>query len=148
MILLVEDNDEDFVAFERALEHAEGHRLLRRCKSGDEALAYLAHCDKPGVRNGAPYPALIVLDLNLPGSDGREVLSRVKQDPRLRAIPVVIVTTSSNPRDVQTCYDRGANSYMVKSIDFGRFQRDVKFMIDYWFEASLIPATVDEYNEP
>lgn len=147
MILLVEDNDEDHVAFERALADAEVQRPLHRCKNGDEALAYLARCDQPGARHSPALPALIVLDLNLPGSDGREVLGRLKQDPRLRAIPVVIVTTSSNPRDVYACYDRGANSYMVKSIDFVRFQRDVIFMIDYWFRASLLPATVEKYNQ-
>ncbi len=147
MILLVEDNDEDYLAFERALANADVQRPVHRCHSGDEALAFLARCD---AARGGPtrLPALILLDLNMPGSDGREVLRRLKNDPRFRAIPIVIVTTSSNPRDVFSCYDDGANGYMVKSIDFTRFAHDVRRLIEYWFQVSLMPATVDEYNEP
>lgn len=147
MILLVEDNDEDHVAFERALAHADAQRPVHRCHSGDEALAFLERCDAAG---GGPtrLPAIIVLDLNMPGSDGREVLRRLKRDPRFRAIPIVIVTTSSNPRDVIACYNDGANSYIVKSIDFARFGRDMRLLIEYWFEASLVPATAAVYNEP
>lgn len=147
MILLVEDNDEDYVAFERALAGANCRERVHRCHNGDEALAFLAKCD---TSNGGArrLPALILLDLNMPGSDGREVLRRLKQDSRFRAIPVVIVTTSSNPRDVFACYDDCANSYMVKSIDFARFSAAVRLLIEYWFTAALLPATVDEYNEP
>lgn len=147
MILLVEDNDEDHVAFERALAGTDSRRPLHRCTNGDAALAYL---EERHAASGGPtrLPALILLDLNMPGSDGRDVLQRLKCDARFRAIPVVVVTTSSNPRDVLACYDSGANSYMVKSIDFERFSRDVRRLIEYWFQAALLPATVDEYNEP
>lgn len=147
MILLVEDNDEDHVAFQRALAHTDAQRSVHRCHNGDDALAFLERCHATA---GGPtrLPALIVLDLNMPGSDGRDVLRRLKQDPRFRAIPVVIVTTSSNPRDVNACYDDGANSYIVKSIDFGKFEHDMRLLMEYWFEASLLPATVDAYNEP
>lgn len=147
MILLVEDNDEDHMAFERALASSDAQRPVHRCHSGDEALAFLERCHAAA---GGPtrLPALIVLDLNMPGSDGREILRRLKRDARFRAIPIVIVTTSSNPRDVNACYDDGANSYVVKSIDFAKFEHDIRLLVEYWFEASLLPATVDAYNEP
>ena len=146
MILLVEDNDEDHVAFERALAHTNASHPLHRCPSGDDALAFLERCH---AANGGPtrLPAVIVLDLNMPGSDGREVLRRLKRDTRFRSIPVIILTTSSNPRDVNACYDDGANSYIVKSIDFTKFESDMRLLIEYWFEASLLPATVDARNE-
>lgn len=144
MILLVEDNDEDHVTFERVLAQTGVQRPVHRCTSGDEALQFLAQCEA----HATALPALIVLDLNMPGSDGREVLRQLKNDPQFRAIPVVIVTTSSNPRDVHACYEDGANSYIVKSIDLGRFRRDMRLLVEYWFQASLLPATVDEYNEP
>ena len=147
MILLVEDNDEDYVTFERVLAQTGVPRPVHRCTGGDEALQFLAQCDAAG-NHATALPAIIVLDLNMPGSDGREVLRRLKSDPRFRAIPVVIVTTSSNPRDVQACYEDGANSYIVKSIDLARFRRDMRLLVEYWFQASLLPATVDEYNEP
>lgn len=147
MILLVEDNDEDHVAFERALAHTNASQPLHRCASGDDALAFL---ERRHAASGGPtrLPAVIVLDLNMPGSDGREVLRRLKRDTRFRSIPVIILTTSSNPRDVNACYEDGANSYIVKSIDFTKFEHDMRLLIEYWFEASLLPATIDAHNEP
>lgn len=148
VILLIEDNDEDYVAFTRAVTDSKIPGAVYRCQNGDQALAYLERCAQSALHNPAALPAIILLDLNMPGSDGRDVLRHLKQDQRFRAIPVVVVTTSSNPRDVYTCYDQGANSYMVKSIDFVRFQRDVNSMIAYWFDTALLPATVDARNEP
>ena len=146
MLLLVEDNDEDYVAFVRALQGAGVSHPVDRCKTGDEALRYLRA--RVGANPPASLPALILLDLNLPGTDGRAVLGEIKRDESLKAIPIVVITTSSNTRDVEACYRDGANSYMVKSIQFDRFQRDVRLMADYWLKASLLPATADEDSEP
>ena len=148
VILLVEDNDEDYVAFTRAVADSGVTHAVHRCQNGDEALAYLERCEQLREQKPTALPAIILLDLNLPGSDGREVLHQLKQDERFRAIPVVIVTTSSNPRDVSSCYSKGANSYMVKAIDFVQFQRDVNSTIAYWFETALLPATVEARIEP
>ena len=148
VILLVEDNDEDYVAFTRAVADSGVAHAVHRCQNGDQALAYLEQCAQARDHKLTALPAIILLDLNLPGSDGREVLQRLKQDERFRTIPVVIVTTSSNPRDVCSCYSKGANSYMVKAIDFIKFQHDVNSMISYWFETALLPATVEARNEP
>lgn len=142
VLLVVEDNDEDFDAFVRALRDAQRHHPIRRFTSGDEALAHLDRASSAGARDGA-LPALILLDLNLPGTDGREVLARIKRDPRLRRIPVIVNTHSAHPSDIQACYDNGANSYMVKSMEFERFQRDIRLMAAYWLEAAIVPATMD-----
>ncbi len=143
MLLLVEDNDEDFTASVRALKEAGVSRKIHRCTKGDEALDYLFRRGEFADPESSPPPDLILLDLNLPGTDGREVLAQIKRDSKLKKTPVVVVTTSSNPRDVEACYENGANSYMVKSIEFKQFQRDIKLLAAYWFQASLLPATAD-----
>jgi CheY-like chemotaxis protein len=79
------------------------------------------------------------LDLNLPGLDGREILSQIKQDETLKAIPIVIFTTSSNPKDVKTCYQRGSNGYIMKPIDARKLKHTLERFIEYWFELSALP---------
>lgn len=139
-LLVIEDNDEDFDALVRALREARRSHPIRRFMSGDEALA---HLERAADGAGDALPALILLDLNLPGTDGREVLARIKRHPRLRRIPVIVHTHSAQPGDVGSCYDQGANSYMVKSMGFDRFQRDVRLMAEYWLDAAVIPATLE-----
>lgn len=90
-------------------------------------------------RQSAPYPGLIVLDLNLPGTDGREVLRRIKQDDNLKMIPVVVFTTSNNPKDIEVCYRYGVNSYIVKPINFTQLKRDIQMLVEYWFEVTTLP---------
>ncbi|BAU49080.1 chemotaxis protein CheY [Sulfurifustis variabilis] len=141
-LVVIEDNDEDFDAFVRALRDARRRHRIRRFTSGDEALAHLGRTS-PGGAGDAALPALILLDLNLPGTDGREVLARIKRDPRLRRIPVIVNTHSSHPSDVEACYDNGANSYMVKSMEFERYQRDIRLMAEYWLEAAIVPANME-----
>lgn len=141
-LFVIEDNDEDFDAFVRALRDAQRQHPIRRFTSGDEALEHLLRTPSTGARD-ATLPALILLDLNLPGTDGREVLAQIKRDPRLKRIPVIINTHSAHPSDIQACYDSGANSYMVKSMEFERFQRDIRLMAAYWLEAAIVPATMD-----
>lgn len=140
VLLVIEDNDEDFDAFVRALRDARRSCRIRRCQSGDEALGQLERAASDGGRVEA-LPALILLDLNLPGTDGREVLARIKRHPRLRRIPVVVSTHSAHPADVEACYESGANSYMVKSMEFERFQRDIRLMADYWLNSVILPTT-------
>jgi CheY-like chemotaxis protein len=84
---------------------------------------------------------LIVLDLNLPGTDGREVLAELKQDKNLKTIPVVIFTTSSNPKDVEGCYQYGVNGYLIKPMDTQRLRQLVQIFLDYWFEAVTLPMS-------
>jgi CheY-like chemotaxis protein len=134
-VLIVEDSDEDYVALVRALQQLNFARPLRRCRDGDECLNYLRDSDRRS------RPALILLDLNLPGTDGREVLEQVKGDPALRSIPVTIVTTSSAQADVDACYGGGANSYVAKRGDFGEYRLALQRLMDYWFVAASLPTT-------
>lgn len=134
-ILVVEDSDEDFETLTRLMKRACIINPIFRCCDGEEALDFLNQEGAYGQAKKAPRPSLVLLDLNLPGTDGREVLQHVKQNASLSAIPVVILTTSSNPKDLEFCYANGANSYLLKPMSLKKFQRSIQILIDYWFEA-------------
>ena len=138
-ILLVEDNDEDYEATKRAFSKAGLRNNLIRCEDGDEALDYLYRRGKYSDPKTSPRPGIILLDLNLPGTDGREVLHKVKSDKRLRIIPIVVLTTSSDEQDIQFCYDIGANSYMHKPVGLTGFFEAIQRLKDYWFEVVILP---------
>ena len=142
-ILLVEDSQEDYVAFARCIDRTGLKHTLHRSRDGDEALDFLFRRGRHADPLTSPRPSLILLDLNLPGTDGREVLARVKQDERLRSIPVIVLTTSTNPRDVSECYQQGANGYQVKSVDYERFRQDVQHTVNYWFGTAVLPDPAD-----
>jgi CheY-like chemotaxis protein len=139
-ILLVEDSDEDYTAFRRALRDVAVPVALYRCTRVEEALDYLRGQGCFTTPEQAPRPALILLDLNLPGTDGRELLATLKGDTQLRSIPVVIVTTARNPRDVEWCYAHGANGYQVKSMDYVIFRDELRRSVEHWLAASIRPA--------
>ena len=138
-ILLVEDSPEDFEATVRALRKAGLANPIFRCEDGDEALDYLHLRGRYADPAKAPRPGIILLDLNLPGTDGREVLDAVKADDDLRSIPVVVLTTSTDERDIDRCYQAGANSYVKKPVDIGGFTTAVQRLRDYWFEVVILP---------
>lgn len=138
-LLLVEDSDEDFAAIVRILSQSCINIPLYRCTDGDQALDFLYRTGEYTDPKTAPRPALILLDLNLPGTDGREVIQEIKQDDSLKIIPVVVFTTSANPKDIETCYRNGANGYIVKPIDLDKLRKTVRLLIDYWFEAVILP---------
>ncbi|MGB3787107.1 MAG: response regulator [Phormidesmis sp.] len=138
-LLVVEDSDEDFEALRRVLnKHCEMEIPLQRCYDGDEAVDFLYRDDIDTVI--FRLPGLILLDLNLPGSDGRDVLRQIKQDEKLKVIPVVIFTTSSNPKDIETCYRYGANSYLIKPMDVQQLKYSLCLLLNYWFNAIRLPA--------
>jgi len=141
-ILVVEDSDEDYEAFVRALRKLPGAYVVERCYDGDDCLDYLEHTGAYAQTKPA-RPRLILLDLNLPGTDGREVLDRLDQDPALRTIPVTVLTTSTNPMDVQFCYRKGANSYTTKSQDWRRYEAMVRTLMDYWFATVILPEETE-----
>ena len=120
-ILLVEDSPEDTEATLRALKRAGMNSPVFHCESGDEGLDFLRHRGKYSNPANSPRPCVILLDLNLPGTDGREVLAEIKSDEQLKTIPVVVLTTSTDARDIENCYHMGANSYIKKAVDFERF---------------------------
>jgi two-component system response regulator len=139
-ILLVEDSPEDFEATVRALRKAGLANPIVRCEDGDEALDYLHRRGRYTEAN-ASRPGIVLLDLNLPGTDGRDVLAEIKGDASLRSIPVVILTTSTDERDVERCYASGANSYVKKPVDLDGFMRAIQRLKEFWFEIVIVPRT-------
>ena len=109
---------------------------LYTVQTGDEALRFLR---RQGGHADAPRPGIILLDINLPGISGHDVLHEIKQDQALRAIPVVMLTSSDAPRDIEAAYGGHANSYIVKPVDFHKFVDAVAQMTDYWFELVARP---------
>ena len=139
-ILVVEDSDDDYEVTERALLRSGNiANPLARCRTGNEALDYLLQQGPYAEPDAAPRPALILLDLNMPGLDGRGLLTRIKSDYDLREIPVVVLTTSDDERDVNACYELGANSYIRKPVDLDGFYSAIKTMRQFWFEIALLP---------
>ena len=137
-MLLIDDSDEDYESVIWALRRVAFDDRIVRCASGDDALDLLYHRG-PYADAAAWLPALIVLDLNLPGTDGREFLRQIKADEALRTIPVVVYTTSSNPRDIEYCYQIGANSYQVKPVDFEKFCASWQSLVTHWFYHVTLP---------
>jgi CheY-like chemotaxis protein len=138
-ILLVEDSPEDFEATQRAFRKSGLKNPLVRCEDGDQALDYLYRRGEYADPARSPRPGVVLLDLNLPGTDGRQVLSEIKGDERLRDIPVVVLTTSADERDITACYRAGANSYIQKPVDIDGFMKAIERLNGYWFEVVILP---------
>jgi CheY-like chemotaxis protein len=138
-ILLVEDSPEDFETTSRAFRRSGLKNPIIRCADGDEALDFLHRRGGYADPESSPRPGVILLDLNLPGTDGREVLSDIKADPELKQIPVIVLTTSSDNRDVEACYRAGASSYIQKPVDLEGFMKAIERLNDYWFEVVILP---------
>jgi chemotaxis family two-component system response regulator Rcp1 len=135
-ILMVEDNPGDVRLTKEALKDAKVSNTLRVVEDGAAALDYL---HRRGVHADAPRPDLILLDLNLPKKNGREVLEEVKQDANLKSIPVVILTTSQAEEDVVRAYSLHANCYITKPVDFTQFAKIVRTIEDFWLSIVTLP---------
>lgn len=116
---------------------------IYRCEDGDDALDYLYHRGEFSDPETSPTPGVILLDLNLPGTNGRDVLEVIKQDDALKKIPVIVMTTSSDERDIEGCYKAGANSYVHKPVDFDGFIRSIQRLTDFWFEIAILPKPAE-----
>lgn len=135
-ILLVEDNPGDARLAAEAFKEGRLRPRLHVVQDGIEALAFLR---QQGAYEAAPRPDLILLDLNLPRKDGREVLAEIKADGTLRRIPVIVLTTSQAESDVSRCYDLHANCYIVKPVDFDRFIDVVRGIEGHWCSMVKLP---------
>jgi CheY-like chemotaxis protein len=143
-LLIVEDSDEYFEVLTRIIDRVSTFALsIHRCIDGDDALDFLNREGTYHNLGSRPNPDLTLLDLNLPGTDGREVLATIKQTPHLQTIPVVILTTSANPKDIATCYQFGANTYIVKPMSINESIDAVRIILDYWFKAATLPSSID-----
>lgn len=136
-ILLIEDNPGDARLAQEALRGAKVRNNLSWVPDGVEALGFLKRESKYAA---APRPDLILLDLNLPRIDGREVLIAIKSDDKFRRIPVVILTTSQAQEDIQHAYHLNANCYISKPVDLDQFMRIVKTIEDFWLTIVKLPA--------
>lgn len=137
-ILLVEDNPGDARLAQETLKDSRMLNRMHHVEDGDAALAFLR---REGRYADAPRPDLIILDLNLPRRDGREVLEVIKTDHDLRKIPVVVLTISEAEEDVLKSYDLHANCYITKPIDLEQFARVVKSVEGFWFTIVTLPST-------
>ena len=138
-ILLVEDNPDDVELTRIAFEEAKVANLLRVVGDGAEALDYLFARGKHADRDPASLPSLVLLDLNLPKLDGREVLQAIRANEATRMLPVVVLTTSAEPFDVDATYALGVNSYIRKPVDFEQFVWAVKQVGLYWLVLNETP---------
>jgi CheY-like chemotaxis protein len=143
-LLIVEDSDEDFEALKRIISQVSPFPLsIHRCQDGDDALDFL---NQEGIYNNIiniSHPELIILDLNLPGTDGREVLVTIKQSQLLKIIPVIVFSTSANPKDIEDCYQSGVNSYMLKPMNISDLKDSVRTLLDYWLKAMVLPNSTN-----
>jgi two-component system, chemotaxis family, response regulator Rcp1 len=136
-ILLVEDNPGDVRLTIEALKEGKVRNSLSVARDGVEALAFLR---RQGSFAGARCPDLILLDLNLPKKDGREVLAEIKEDPALRRIPVVVLSTSKAEEDILRTYDLHANCYITKPVDLEQFIAVVRSIDDFWLTVVRLPS--------
>jgi CheY-like chemotaxis protein len=135
-ILLVEDNPDDVLLTIEVLKDAKVKNKLHIAEDGEEAIQFLYN---QGKFADTPRPDIILLDLNLPGKDGREVLMDIKEDPKLKRIPVVILTTSKSEEDIIEMYDHNANAYITKPVDFDQFINVVQTIEDFWLTIVKLP---------
>lgn len=135
-ILLVEDSPSEVLLTKRVLKKGKVLNNLHIAKDGEAALDFL---HRRGTYREAPRPDLILLDLNLPNIDGREVLAEIKQDDALKSIPVVVLTTSDAQTDIQTIYHLQANCYVTKPLDVRQFGQVIGSIVDFWFSIARLP---------
>ncbi|MDZ8050988.1 MAG: response regulator [Aulosira sp. ZfuVER01] len=140
-LLVVEDSNEDFRMLQRLMRRMAVQNPIYRCTNGDEVLDLLYKESSNENSSAVLRPSVILLDLNLPGIDGRDILERLKQDITYRDIPIVVFTTSSNPRDIELCYQKGANGYLVKPMDAQGLRKTIQAFVDYWLETNTPPVS-------
>jgi CheY-like chemotaxis protein len=145
-LLVAEDSDEDFEVLELLMQQMKVQNPILRCTNGDMVLDFIYRDGNDTEQSDLLRPSVILLDLNLPGTDGREVLEQLKQDQSLKEIPIVVFTTSSNPRDIEFCYKNGANGYLIKPVDSDELERTVQAFVDYWLQTNIPPRNGNTGN--
>jgi chemotaxis family two-component system response regulator Rcp1 len=139
-VLLVEDSPGDVRLTQEAFRDANGHIHLHVVSDGVEAMAFLT---REGVHSQAPRPEFILLDLNLPRMDGREVLAQIKKDEHLRTIPTIILSTSTDKEDIIRSYQLQANCYLSKPVQLDEFEAVVKSINDFWLVKAKRPPVLE-----
>jgi two-component system response regulator len=139
-ILYADDDPDDRMLTADAMRHSRLAHRLEAVEDGSQLLAYLRRQGQWADPDRSPRPGLILLDLNMPGIDGRQALTAIKADPQLAAIPVVVLTTSQAASDIAACYEVGASSYIAKPVTFSGLVQVMADLGHYWFEVVLLPA--------
>lgn len=143
-LLVVEDEANDRFLIERALRKAQIANPVQMVVDGEEAIAYLSGDDRFADRKKYPLPMLVLLDLKMPRRSGLEVLEWIRSNPKLRTLPVVVLTSSPDGSDVQRAYEAGANSYLVKPVAFEGLHRMIEALGLFWLVMSRLPRVADE----
>ncbi|RUT05477.1 response regulator [Dulcicalothrix desertica PCC 7102] len=138
-ILLADDDEDDCMLAREALAESRLSSELYVVKDGEELMDYLYHRGRYVSLSSSPRPGLILLDLNMPKKDGREALKEIKNDPELRKIPVIVLTTSKAPEDIYRTYELGANSFIIKPMNFTALVEVMRTIGKYWFEIVELP---------
>ncbi len=141
---MADDDEEDCVLTAKAFKRNRFANDLRFVHDGEQLLAYLRNQGEFADREACPEPGLILLDLNMPRVDGREALHEIKQDPKLRHIPIVVLTSSKAEQDVVSSYDLGVNSYITKPVTFEGLVAVVESLGNYWFNLVELPPSEHE----
>lgn len=134
-VLVLEDSDEDFETVEEAAKGAGLRNRLCRATSGEACLDLLQGHREPPLR-----PSVLLLDLNTPGMDGRDALVAIRADPALRDLPIVVLSTSANPRDLAHCYGNGANAYHLKPVRYIEHLQLLREVLSYWLTTVVLPG--------
>jgi len=144
VILMADDDEDDRMLTADALRESKLINDLNSVNDGEELMDYLHHRGRYAPPAASPRPGLVLLDLNMPRKDGREVLREMKGDPLLRSIPVVVLTTSKAEEDVECIYDLGANSFIMKPVTFDGLVHAMRVATEYWFQVVQLPAGARE----
>ena len=139
-ILIADDDADDRELIKAAFEENNFRHNIKFVENGEELLKYLKRKGNYADELTHPLPQIILLDLNMPKKDGREVLKEIKQHPELKKIPVIIFTTTKNEHEIKRCYELGANTYIVKPVSFDALVRVIQEIRGYWFNTASIPA--------
>jgi CheY-like chemotaxis protein len=140
-ILMVDDDPDDRLLFKEACEEVRLRNPIEFLENGEQLVDYLKRQGSYANLQGAPYPGIILLDLNMPLKDGREALEEIKNDAELRHIPIIVLTTSKDEDDILSSYGLGASSYIVKPISLDRLMRVVNSIGEYWVQIVEVPQS-------
>ncbi len=142
-ILLAEDDPDDRLLTRRAIQKSRIANTISTVEDGEELMDYLRREGAYEDPDDAPRPGLILLDLNMPRMDGREALKKIKSDPELRRIPVIVLTTSEAEQDILQSYDLGVNAFVTKPVTFDGLADAIQALGDFWFEIVKLPSERD-----
>jgi CheY-like chemotaxis protein len=144
-VLMVDDDPDDFFLAKHAFRKSGLKKDFRMVSDGEELMDYLYRRGNFATLESSPLPCLILLDLNMPRKDGREVLEEVKKDPEFRRIPIIVFTTSGEETDIASCYELGANSYITKPAKFDTLVEVMTSLVDYWLKVVRLPGHPAEH---